>query len=833
MKGDVDLERLRAAMALLDDVMDLAPEARTAHLDAHCKDPALRDEVDALLRADADESELLSQSPHVDLTAFVDRAASVAQRASAGERVGPFRLESFLGRGGMGEVWAAVRDGADFEQRVAVKLLAVGLDPDSSALRFRRERRILARLTHPSIARLLDGGIESSGQPWLAMELVEGRTLTDHCAEKKLGVEARLRIFVDVCDAVQFAHRNLVVHRDLKPGNILVSNDGATKLVDFGIAKLLEDDADDDAPLTRAGERPMTLDYAAPEQLRGDPVTTASDVFALGMILYELLTGARPYRDASKNRRAVENAILEAAPIKPSSQIAEDDTTSRRPATPSASALRRRLKGDLDAIVLKAMRPVPEQRYPSAEVLATDVRRHLEGAPVSARGDATRYVIGRMVRRHRATFAFSIVLFFALIVGLVGTLWQAARAREEARKAERAEAFLVSILKAFDPSERGRDPLTSRDILERGEARAQTELADQPEVQARLLRTFAQTWFDLGDYERAIPPAEQALATQRRVLGSSNIEVARSLILLGDISYDGSHYDDAMAKYTEALGIAEHAQGNGLDTANALNGVAGVERRLGHFADAEAHRRRALGVYRSTLGDDALPTAEVTNDLAVLLGDEGQLDVSLDMQTRACTLLENAHDHDSKHRDVLRCRYNVARDLIELGRPVEAETLIRNVQRDSVGEGQSGKARELELIEMLGRAVDAQGRYDEAAKLFDDVATRAPTTLGPKSAVLAESLAYQAVTLVHAKRLGEAEATARLGVSLCVERYGDDFHAARARWALGTALAAMGRRDDARNELKTALSTQEAVFGKESYETERTRAELARLDRIP
>ena len=514
-------DRFRVVMDLVDAALDLPAAERDAMLARDCADDDVRAEAKRLLDADARAGD------------FLDEPA--AHRIRAGAMIGPFRLATLLGRGGMGEVWIGERV-SDFEQKVAVKLLPIG--DDSATARFVRERQILARLAHPRIAKLLDGGVTAEGRPWLAMELVEGLALMDHVTTNDLDIDARLALFVEICDAVQFAHQNLVVHRDLKPSNVIVTTAGDPKLLDFGIAKLLESD---DHGLTKTNERPMTLDYAAPEQVRGDVVTTASDVWALGVILHELLTGVRPY--GATSRVDLEQAILAAAPTRPSSSA-----TSRSD--------KRELRGDLDAIVLKAMRRDPTERYASVEALATDVRYRLDHAPVVARGGARAYLIRTAMRRHRVAFVVSALVLTSLVVGLVSTLWQARRAREEARRAEQAQEFLISMLRAFDPREGGDKPITQRDILERGEARV-SELSAQPEVQARLLQVFAETWYGMGEYDRAKIPGERALEIERRKLGSrSSIEVASTLIVLGDIDFEKGDFVASARKFEEALSIA-------------------------------------------------------------------------------------------------------------------------------------------------------------------------------------------------------------------------------------------------------------------------------------
>jgi serine/threonine protein kinase len=793
-----DEERLRAAMDLMDAALDRPPAEREALL-AACDDPAIRAKARELLAADDRAEGFLSQPATGALASEADLAGTL---------VGSFRLDSLLGRGGMGEVWVGVRESADFEQRVAVKLLPFAAD-EAAAVRFRRERRILARLSHPCIARLLDGGVTPEGRPWLAMELVDGVGLLEHCGD--LDVEARLRIFVQVCDAVQYAHRNLVVHRDLKPSNILVTKAGEPKLLDFGIAKLLA--RDDDEPLTRTNERPMTLDYAAPEQVRGDPVTTASDVWSLGVVLHELLSGVRPYGTTSKNRLETEQAILAATPSRPSARATDD-------------ALRRELRGDLDAIVLQAMRAEPKERYASAEELGADVRRYLEHAPVAARGDATGYVIRAMVRRHRAAFAFSAVVLASLVVGLVGTLWQAHRAREEARKAEKAESFLVDMLRAFDPEQAGGKPITQRDILARGEKRI-SELDDQPDVQARLLEVFAETWYAIEAYDEAKVAAERALALERRTSGPRSIEVAKTLDLLGNVEFEKSSFGAAESRLDDALAIARGVEGpNGLTVATILNDLAGVKRRTIDYAAAEKLRRQALGIFHVRVGDEDPRTVAVMNDLAVLLGDEARFAESAELQDRACKLFVRVRG--AANPDTLVCRSNLARDLVEEGKAADGERILADVQ--------TSQARVLgddwpdipHTEELRGRALVALGRAADAVLVFEDAARRARKS--GDDVEVASVLTYESLALRDASRLADAESTARRALGMCCDRLGDE-HAstARARWALGTILAAEGRAADARVELRAALALQEKRLGPSHPETARTRAALTDL----
>ena len=424
---------------ILDSALALPASDRGAYLDTACADDAeLRVEVVSLCeaheRAAADDALL---SPFTGGSGVPAKTAP--DPAAVGQRIGSYQLLEVLGRGGMGTVYLAERADGQHRWQVAIKLLQHGFHPQDLR-RFTAEQQILARLEHPNIARLLDAGTSDDGLPYLIMEYVDGKPVTDYCDTVRLGTSDRLALFATICEAVQFAHRNLVVHRDLKPSNILADSDGRVKLLDFGIAKLIDDQALAGAPLTRTGLRVLTPEYASPEQFRGDPVTTAADVYSLGVLLYELLCGHRPYRLAGLSASEVERCVCHDEPIRPSrvvSQVTElpqiDGTVRRiapetigRARATSPERLRRRLAGDLDIIILTALRKEPERRYGSVERLAEDLRRHLGGLPVQARPDTVRYRLSKFVGRHRFPIAAIMLILLSLVVGIVMTSRQAA-----------------------------------------------------------------------------------------------------------------------------------------------------------------------------------------------------------------------------------------------------------------------------------------------------------------------------------------------------------------------------------------------------------------------
>ncbi len=387
----------------------------------------------------------------------ITKSGHIVPDIRTNQQVGPYRLIREIGRGGMGTVYLAMRSDDVFQKRVAIKILKRGTDTDAIVQRFRNERQILASLEHPNIASLLDGGTTADGLPYFAMEYVEGQNILDYCELGQLDTTARIELFRKVCGAVQYAHQNLIIHRDIKPANVLVSSDGTPKLLDFGIAKLLNPELGGDAfAQTLAGPQLMTPEYASPEQVRGEPVTTATDIYSLGVLLYELLTGRRPYQLTSRVPSEIARVVCNSVPVRPSTVVTQgpaeegvggsagtglapmsDNIATRgRARTSEIERLRKRLSGDLDNIVLKALSKEAPRRYASVDQFAEDLRRHLAGLPVSARKDTLSYRAGKFLQRNRAAVAAGALILVALIAGIIGTTWQAQVARRERVRAE-------------------------------------------------------------------------------------------------------------------------------------------------------------------------------------------------------------------------------------------------------------------------------------------------------------------------------------------------------------------------------------------------------------
>ena len=487
-----------------------------------------------------------------------------------GSRLGPYRLIELIGRGGMGEVYQAERADDHYHSRVAIKLVRVDHDASRVAWRFRSERQILAQLEHPNIARLIDGGATEEGVPYLVMELIDGQPIDVYCEQRHLTVTQRVRLFLQVCAALSFAHQRLVVHRDLKPGNILVTPDGTVKLLDFGIAKLLETEAATESviasDMTATHVRVMTLEYASPEQVRGDPITTASDVYSLGVVLYRLLTGRSPYRVDNAAERAVE-ILSDSAPSKPSTAV---NDTWARPAAAGAGhtqisrkRMRRALQGDLDNVLLMALRKEPERRYPSVDQFAEDLRHYLDGMPVRARGDSLRYRATKFMSRHKYAVTAASLGAVALVAGIVTTTWQARIAaeqtriaQEEVRKQHAVQSFLTALFEKntrLQPDALKARNMSVHELLVDASDKVLHQFVDAPSVRIEVMNTVARLLLDINEFERAGVLSREALKIARELQLTHSDEYVEALIgvatvgrLLGRGEEAGSARDEAL-----------------------------------------------------------------------------------------------------------------------------------------------------------------------------------------------------------------------------------------------------------------------------------------------
>lgn len=587
----MDNERLDA---LFEEALAIPAAERPSWLAANCRDsPELRHELERLLTADAIADGALERAPEL-------LAAGIAEIVAMPQRFGIWRVTAALGAGGMGEVWLAERDDGQFEQRAAIKQVAW---PTPGLLqRFREERQILARLEHPGIARLIDGGVDEAGCPWLAMEYVEGVPLAQWVRERALGVRETVELLLPICDAVQFAHRNLIVHSDIKPSNILVAG-GTPKLLDFGIAKVLAQDGDTDER-TRTMAQLLTPDYAAPELLAGGAITTSADVYALGVLLYELLGGNKPYRLTPRGGGARRG--LDEISVKPPGAAVAD-------ALPDASARRRALRGDLDRIVLTAMEHEPAQRYASVETLASDLRNWLAGRPIAAPGHGRWYRAGKFVRRNRIAVTATVCAFAVLLGATLYSMREAHLARAQAARANAVRDFVVGVFEQADPDARQGKPITAHELLDMGERQLENEPGSRP-FRTEMQGLVGHLYWLVGDYPKAQSLMRGAVAQPD---ASTSLEVrARNLLYLAQSEQEKELFEAARKHAGQARALALQAGAEGAATASDA-------RRVG--ADAlswDGNASAAVSILRQALQEDTAQfgsrSAAVADDLSKL-----------------------------------------------------------------------------------------------------------------------------------------------------------------------------------------------------------------------
>ena len=673
-------EKWKRVKEVFQTAVELDDDARRSYVENQCLDDAtMLAEVSSLLKSHS-ESTSFFESPA--LAAVTDLVGDTSLPSRAGQIVGAYKIESEIGRGGMGAVYLASRADEAFDKKVAIKLIKRGFDTDEIVRRFRHERQILAGLEHPNITRLLDGGSTEDGMPFLVMDYVDGRPLNKFADERKLTVANRLEIFLQICSAVSYAHQSLVIHRDLKPSNILVTDDGVPKLLDFGIAKLTEAGDRDEHTLEKTinAFHALTPEYASPEQVGGMVVTTASDIYSLGVILYELLTGHRPYTFKGRTAQEVSRVITDTVPTKPSSICR---LRGLKVDVQNPQAVVRTLQGDLDNIILMAMRREVDRRYSSVEQFAADIRRYLEGLPVIAREDTFGYRASKFIKRNKAGVAAGAGIAASLIGGLIAASRQAKiaakqrdRARAEARKAEKINHFLQRMLSSADPRVAGRD-LRVTDTLRMAAESVTTEFARQPEIAADLNTTIGLTYLGLGDLPAAEHHLKSALETRLELFPRRSVETAisfqnygRVLELKGDLKRAEPFLREALSTLIELKGENDIDVANALDSLGYLKGLEGDSE-----VSIEMHTKE-LAIRRTVHGSDHPTVAGAIAKIANIYAIMGKHELSEPLHREALRIFRQAYG--SEHPDIALTMINLVRSILPR-RPDEAEQLSRDV----------------------------------------------------------------------------------------------------------------------------------------------------------
>ena len=796
-----------AALELFEDLVELDADERQAQLEElQRRDQELADEVSRLLEADA-----LPDPARPRLG-----APSTSERGlEAGSVVGAYRVVREIGRGGMGVVYLAERCDGAFEQQVAIKVLASPFAGSGAVERLRREAEILGRLRHPGIARIFDAGALEDGTPYLVVDFIEGAPLDHFCDDARLSVVERVEVLISVCEAVSYAHRQLVIHRDLKPANVLVGADSRPVLLDFGISQMLGDDsgAARASTLTRLGGRPLTPAYASPEQLVGESVTTQSDVYSLGVTLFELLTGERPFDDddsadastpltpeaAQKRRARPPSRVVE----RPSTSVDASEVLERR-GVHDVRELSGQLEGDLDAVVLQALHPDPERRYRSADELAEDLRAYLAGRPVRARADSWSYRVGKFVVRHRLAVASAGLVVLALVLGMAGTFWQARVAARErdaaelaAERARRTSQVLQEILSTPDGSwyrEGAGQEARVVDLLQAASVRL--EELGEPEVEGAIRRALANSYRVLGQYDQAEEEARRAvelhtLAAQVSDAADSaddppvadQAELAESLHDLGVVLFRRRALDEAEQVLRQATSLCERSDCRTEWKSAWTNDLALVQMARGRYDESLELYDEALQMARSSLG----PTHPV---VAVTLGNRGQ------------AFLETG-------------RLQQAEASLRESLEVFARLRPRRFQEESI------------VLYLSGRLHGERGENDEAARLLQEAVASTESFYGERHPFVAT---FRGDLGAYLERSGETERgleELRAALDIATEVHGPDaIQTGISRIVLGDLLCRSGSVAEGRRELETAVEN-ELLTGDFEWRHHQARALLA------
>ena len=791
---------LRDAFGEFERLLDVSEADRDAELQAlRAARPDLHDRVRALLEADA-RAEAAQGAPgspsqdwlgaHDALTRLHEgvRKAHDAIDASVhalapGTRVGPYELARPLGNGGMGEVWLARRVDQVSGAPVALKLLHAHLARSATRARFVREGLILGDLRHDHVARLLDAGLHSDGRPWLALEYVEGERIDVACDRRRLDLDARLRLFLQVCEAVAHAHARLVVHRDLKPSNILVTAEGSVKLLDFGIAKLIADDSGVAVTeITRMGSRAFTPEYAAPEQITGGAITTATDVHALGALLYLLLGGVRPFGARPSSASQIELEVLHTDPPLPSnarssqraglegththasaSRTEADDIADEIAANRSTTRrkLREALRGDLDTLVMKALKKQPEQRYASALAIADDIRRHLDGQPLRARPDSFAYRTSKFLRRNRVATGAAVTVALLLVTGSIGVAWEAHRADQQRVRAERIRDFVLDIFLEQDPLRRPlAEQRTPQELVAAAAGRLDGQLSGDPSTHAELLDDLGDISADIGDSQGAEGLLKRAVAERTAIFGENSMEVAESTRKLAHVLILRDRRDDAIAADRRVLTILA---------------------RIGAADSVEAARTEQSLAELTSYGRGAPPEVMALFDDAI-------------------RIFERRKGHDDTETAI--AVLSRASSLTQSRRDTEAEPAFRDgIARLRKGLGPHSM-READAETNLASLLQRAGREDEGEKTFLDAIAIYRERVGPTYPSLGLALTNFGAFYLLNERLADAErvlaqADAAIPATALAQRAG----MLRER---GSLYVLMHRPDDAERDLHAA-----------------------------
>ncbi len=752
-------ERWSRVKEIVGAALEREPDKRNTFLDQACSEnAALRAEVESLLAAHAEADPLfLSEHPRSNATSdFVGRPRAI----------GPYQLICELGTGGMGQVWLAEQT-EPVHRRIALKIIKGGMYDTAAVQRFRAERQSLAIMEHPAIAKVFDAGTTPEGQPYLAMEYVDGLSITDYCDQKRLSIRERLKLFLQVCDGVQHAHQKAIIHRDLKPSNILVvevNGKPMARIIDFGLAKTTAPPHAGQSFLTQAGTFLGTPGYMSPEQ--ADPesvdVDTRTDVYSLGVVLYELLTGFLPFDTAQWKKQSlgeILRLLRETDPPRPSAKVRLNRETSQVRAEARCTelgALATVLKGDLDWVTMKALERDRERRYGTVAEFAADIERHLENRPVAARPASSSYRLRKYARRHQVGVAVAAGAFVVLAAFAVTEGVQLRRTTRERDRADRITGFMKSMFEVSDPGESRGNTVTAREILDKASGNISTGLAKDPEAQAQMMEVMGEVYDSLGLYRRAEALFAQAVETQQQVLGPNSVETLKSMRYLAWVMHEEGRDSeaekldrDALARYRRAFGVEHHG------TLAAMSDLASILRAQFRYEDAEALQRETFEIQTRVLGPESEDTLTSMNNLANTLSYEHKYTEAEALRRRALDIQRRVLGPE--YPDTLRSMMNLGDTLYLEGRYSDAQSLEREtlgIQKRVLG---PEHPETLMTMYNLSCALNKAGSYREAETLGRETLDIRSRVLGPTHRATLKTMVSLAISLLREGHYPEAE----------------------------------------------------------------------------
>ncbi len=693
---DEQEKKWRKMKAILEDVLEASKEQRSKILAEKCGDDVqLKAEIEGLLGKDTEDHVLDKTLPLLTGYDFSTQSEAGFDESFSGRRIGNFELIRCIGEGGMGRVYEAVQDEPQLKRKVAVKLIKAGWNSKLLVQRFMREQQVLALQTHPNIARLLEGGVTDDGMPYFVMEYIDGEPVDAFCDKNKLTVNQRLLLFQKICDAVASAHRHLIIHRDLKPGNILVTPEGEPKLLDFGIAKPLDEELVEGGALTTPAARFITPEFAAPEQIQGKPVSTASDVYSLGVLLYYLLTGRMPLcRKSGESLLKWEQVVTEEEPEKPSTVVAKGDASKDQIAQcrrVSSGKLAKILRGDLDLIIAMAMRKEPERRYEAVGRLREDISCFLNGLPISAQLDSTGYRVRKFFLRHRMGVIAAFLTSMFLVVSVVGISIQAHRAQKEAEKAKTVVAFLKEMVASPNPYEGEGREVTVAEALERAAGTIEARFGEQPEIAAEIYSAIGSTFWSLGHYQSSETYLKSALDLLEELYNPPHFKLAEGAKELGTTRFYLGDYESASSLLKQSMAMFAELGDDRVSWQNALNEYGMVCMEQGSYEEAGKAFSEALAMARRLNGDGHQDVATITSNLAVNAHYLGDLDLAEILYRQVLDRLEVLHGKN--HPDRATAFGNLAQVVIERNQYDEALSLLAqslDIKRNLLGDNHAG-----------------------------------------------------------------------------------------------------------------------------------------------